>query len=141
VQFLADLANEASRHGVQVGIYTTHKDWFNVMTTVTTTRKVSVDINGRSSTTQTRTVLYPLSNGTFSTSNPFSTLPLWMPRYDSLDSMSFFEPFANWTQVFMKQTSGGAASLRRLGTSRVCTDYKELSSRHYDNTTLAFISI
>jgi hypothetical protein len=23
----------------------------------------------------------------------------------------------------------------------VCTDYKELSSRHYDNTTLAFISI
>jgi hypothetical protein len=141
LRFLADLANEASRHGVQLGVYTTRKDWFNVMTTATVNRTVSVDSNGRSTTTQTRAVSYLLSNGTSSSTNPFSALPLWLPRYDARASMAFFEPFADWTEVFMKQTSGGAASLRRVGTSRVCTDFKELSSSHYDNVTLSFISV
>lgn len=142
IQFLADLANEALRHGVQLGVYTTHKDWLNIMTTSVIRQVAAVDsASGLNTTTRTRIFLYPLPNGTNTTVNPFSALPLWMPRYDSRASMAFFEPFADWAELFMKQTSGGAASLRRVGSSRICTDYKEAASRRYDNVTLSFIYV
>ena len=38
-----------------------------------------------------------------------SQYPLWSPRYDATNSMTFFEPFADFTSVFIKQTGGGTA--------------------------------
>lgn len=35
--------------------------------------------------------------------------PLWYPRYDATNSMAFFEPFADFKGVFIKQTGGGTA--------------------------------
>lgn len=32
--------------------------------------------------------------------------PLWYPRYDGVDDMSFFEPFAGWESAYIKQTGG-----------------------------------
>lgn len=32
--------------------------------------------------------------------------PLWYPRYDAVNSLDFFEPFADFAQVLIKQTAG-----------------------------------
>ena len=39
----------------------------------------------------------------------YSKYPLWYPRYDGVDSMDFFSPFAGWTEALIKQTAGDAA--------------------------------
>lgn len=38
----------------------------------------------------------------------YSEYPLWYPRYDGTNSMDFFEPFAGWEKVYIKQTAGDA---------------------------------
>ncbi len=48
--------------------------------------------------------------------------PLWYPRYDGIDSMDFFVPFAGWESVLIKQT-GGDTYL--CGISQVDSDYME----------------
>lgn len=115
VQFMTELVNEAVTHGVQMGVYTTRRDWLNVMTTTLETP------SGRAQ-------IYPLANSTFTATNPFASLPLWLPRYDGVKSLDFFTPFADWTKVHVKQLSGGSAALRRIGSLRVCTDYKRVTS-------------
>jgi hypothetical protein len=44
------------------------------------------------------------------------------PRYDGIDSMEFFTPFAGWEEVMIKQTAGDASW---CGISQVDTDYSE----------------
>ncbi len=36
----------------------------------------------------------------------YSQYPLWYPRYDAVNSMDFFSPFAGWTEAKIKQTGG-----------------------------------
>ena len=55
----------------------------------------------------------------------FSGLPLWTPRYDSTPSMDFFSPYGGWDRPYIKQFSGGATNLRRIGCSRVNVNYIE----------------
>lgn len=139
VQFLADLSNEATRLGLQLGVYTTRRDWFNVMTR---SLPDTTAVNGR-------IPVYPLPNSSYTTQNPFSALPLWLPRYDGVQNMEFFAPFADWTSVFVKQTAGGSATQRRVGSSRVCSNYRvdpsSLSNvtrpafQTFDNATLEYI--
>lgn len=131
VRFLAELTNEAAAHGVQLGVYTTRRDWLNVMTTATET------------TAGGRQQVYPLANSTFTLTNPFASLPLWLPRYDGAKSLDFFAPFADWTAVHVKQLSGGSAALRRVGSSRVCADFKteEGSGETSGGNTLQYIEL
>lgn len=60
--------------------------------------------------------------------NPFSLLPLWTPRFDSTYSMDFFGGFGGWNSVFIKQTMGGSVILRRSGSSRICMNYMEITN-------------
>ena len=52
----------------------------------------------------------------------FSAYPLWYPRWDGENSMDFFEPFAGWEKVTVKQTAGDAPL---CGVSQVDLDYRE----------------
>lgn len=36
----------------------------------------------------------------------YSKYPLWYPRYDGVNTMDFFSPFAGWTEALIKQTGG-----------------------------------
>lgn len=38
----------------------------------------------------------------------YGQYPLWYPRYDDINDMSFFEPFADFEKVDIKQTAGDA---------------------------------
>lgn len=50
----------------------------------------------------------------------YSQYPLWYPRYDGINSMDFFAPFAGWTECTIKQTAGDSG-LCKL--SQVDSDY------------------
>ncbi len=54
--------------------------------------------------------------------NGYGALPLWYPRYDNVDSLEFFAPFADFTKVDIKQTAGDSG---RCGISQVDNDYME----------------
>ena len=41
----------------------------------------------------------------------YAQYPLWYPRYDGENSMDFFEPFAGWERVYIKQTAGDAGTV------------------------------
>eukprot|EP01039_Chlorochromonas_danica_P000603 gene603-652_t len=51
-----------------------------------------------------------------------SQYPLWYPRYDNVDSMEFFQPFADWTSCAIKQTAGDVGF---CGISQVDSDYAQ----------------
>lgn len=95
-------------YGIEVGFYTNYYTWLDIMT----------DFR------QGQRVYYHSANETqYATKNPFAQQKLWVPRFDADNSMSFFRPFADWQTVYMKQTSGGSTEARRLGSTRVCTNY------------------
>lgn len=48
--------------------------------------------------------------------------PLWYPRWDATNTMEFFEPFAGWGAVAMKQTAG---DVDLCGISQVDLDYMQ----------------
>lgn len=52
----------------------------------------------------------------------YSSYPLWYPRYDGVDSLDFFTPFAGWEEVLIKQTGGDVGY---CGVSQVDSDYME----------------
>lgn len=52
----------------------------------------------------------------------YSKYPLWYPRYDNVDSLDFFSPFAGWENVLIKQTAGDSFY---CDISQVDTDYME----------------
>lgn len=109
IVFLQNFVAYARSLGIDVGIYTTVLDFVNIMT--------------QTHVTHTRTFTYPTSQGITYT-NPLANTKLWTPRYDQQSDFSFFTAFANWTQPHVKQTTGGAKDLRRVGNARVCLNYK-----------------
>jgi hypothetical protein len=50
----------------------------------------------------------------------YDIYPLWYPRYDGLNDMSFFAPFAGWDSVDIKQTNGNVGY---CDLSQVDSDY------------------
>jgi hypothetical protein len=105
LNYLLELSRAAYEYGIPIGIYTTPFDWFDIIE------------NGQPE----------------SYSNPFSEIPLWTPRYDGLYDMTFFGPFSGWTNVFMKQLSGGSMELRRGASIRICLNYIDETSSLYAN--------
>ena len=91
--YLHELANYAFLNGIKFGISTTKSDWEYIY------------VKERKSTNQLAQTL------------------LWLPRYDGIDSMDFFAPFSGFSHVYMKQTSGGSADLRRIGSDRIGYNY------------------
>lgn len=51
--------------------------------------------------------------------------PLWYPRYDAVDTLDFFTPFVDFTEVKIKQTGGDVGY---CGLSQVDSDYREVES-------------
>jgi len=110
IEFLAEYINAAAAYGIVVGIYTTNSDWVNIMPEM-------ID----------NSLVYKLESS-LSTINPFTDVPLWLPRYDGLSNLDFFSPFEGWNRVAMKQLSGGSTDARRIGSDRICLDYMPLNS-------------
>ncbi|RYY89254.1 hypothetical protein EON63_01035 [archaeon] len=109
IVFLQNFVTYARSLGIDVGIYTTVLDYVNIMT--------------HTHTQHTRTYTYPTSQGMTYT-NPLASTKLWTPRYDQQNDFSFYTSFANWTAPHVKQITGGAKDMRRVGNARVCLDYK-----------------
>jgi hypothetical protein len=55
----------------------------------------------------------------------YGKYPLWYPRYDGVATLDFFAPFADWTEVKIKQTAGDSGF---CGIKQVDTDYREVES-------------
>jgi GH25 family lysozyme M1 (1,4-beta-N-acetylmuramidase) len=55
----------------------------------------------------------------------YGKYPLWYPRYDNDPSLDFFVPFADFTEVKIKQTAGNS---KWCSLSQVDTDYREVES-------------
>ena len=110
VAFLAEFVNAAKVNNIVVYFYTTLRDWYKIFPD-------SYD----------GVIAYSLPSlaaGTYSTVNPFRSIPLIMPRYDGVASTTnTFGAFEGWTSMAMKQLSGGSTLQRRMGGSRVCVDY------------------
>lgn len=52
----------------------------------------------------------------------YGQFPLWYPRYDGENSLAFFEPFADFSEVTIKQTGGDVGY---CGISQVDSDYAD----------------
>ena len=87
------IAHAAFLHEIKFGISTTKSDWENIYV-------------------KERTV-----------PNKLAQSLLWLPRFDGIDSMDFFGPFSGFSHIYMKQTSGGSADLRRIGSDRIGYNY------------------
>lgn len=126
VRFMQNMTAEANRQGIQVGVYTTKNDWMNTMTD---------KMDGQS--------VYRTSQDTHSTTNPFAHLPLWTPRFDSVNNMDFYAPFADWERVLIKQVSGSTSALHRLGSDRLAMNYLDeaAATEHYDNQILEYVVV
>lgn len=110
VDFLWRYARYAQEiYGIEIGFYTSLYNWLDIMT----------DVNSNNQ----RVYFYSDNSSDFVTRNPFAQHKLWIPRYDQDNSMSFFRSFADWQEVFIKQTTGGSSDARRLTDNRVCTDF------------------
>jgi len=131
VRYLLELHQLAIAHGIQLGVYTTKNDWLNTMT--------------MPHPSIAKVLVYPtnVDNTEYNAINPFSDLPLWTPRFDSVNSMAFFAPFGNWERVFMKEISGSTTALHRIGSDRVGMTYTDdnVASQYYDNQILEYIVI
>lgn len=114
VQYLLTFIKYAQSKGIEIGFYTTVLDWKIVMT----------DVRPIVHSTDIPQTIYPINQTYHVHYNPFAHFKLWIPRYDKINSMSFFTVFGNWSNVWMKQTSGGTSDFRRIGSSRVCTNYR-----------------
>ena len=55
----------------------------------------------------------------------YGKYPLWYSRYDGVDSFDFFVPFADFTEVKMKQTAGSSGF---CSISQVDPDYREVEN-------------
>jgi hypothetical protein len=132
VEFMLELLHDASMEGIQLGIYTTRNDWLNTAADITTsemlvnaTRNATHHWSNATYTVPGGQVVYHLSNVTVTTHNPFSHLPLWTTRFDSVNSMDFYAPFGDWPRVLMKQVSGSTTALHRIGSDRVGMNFMD----------------
>lgn len=80
IQYLLNFIIAANNLDIQVGIYTTKNDWLNIMTNKIYNNQISLS-------TSNVYYVYPTSNISYLTYNPFSMLPLWVPKYDSASNM------------------------------------------------------
>lgn len=129
VAFLKALIETAESKGIEMGIYTTLRDWRGVMADATTTVQTGVNLYNISNVNY----IYRFNNFIESI-NPFHRLKLWLPRYDNNPSMSFYTTsMADWQEVYIKQYTGGSTDSRRLGSSRICFNYIHTSDL---NTTI-----
>lgn len=126
VKFMLELQHEAVRHGVQLGIYTSKNEWLNIMT---------APVDGQ--------IRYPVDAAALNhtATNPFNDLPLWTPRFDSVNSMDFYAPFGDWARVFMKEVSGSTTALHRIGSDRVGMTFVSdaVGTQFYANQILEYI--
>ena len=108
---LAQMVATAQEHAVALGIYTTKTYWTNIMG----------GIEGYS--------IYPLWYLFILYINFYRLFGMTLrsivllnryPRYDGVDSMDFFEPFAGWANATIKQTGGDVGY---CGISQVDSDY------------------
>ena len=108
LEYLLDLESAAWQYGIQLGIYTTLLDWYNIIEDL-----------------QTNFV------------NPFRDDPLWTPQFDGVYSMDFFTPFSGWNAPFIKQVSGGSSEMRRIGSTRISYNYiKDEWQSNYTQSTV-----
>ena len=103
--FLHGIANAAFLNEIKFGISTTKSDWENIYV-------------------KERTV-----------PNKLAQSLLWLPRFDGIDSMDFFGPFSGFSHIYMKQTSGGSADLRRIGSDRIGYNYVVDNNQQHKNFT------
>jgi hypothetical protein len=103
--YMKEITEAAKKMRLPMGIYTTKTYWAQIMN----------NTEAYSGTDRLGRYVYPL----------------WYPRYDGVNSMDFFAPFAGWESVMIKQTGGdvGYCSI-----SQVDSDYME------DNTELGKLS-
>ncbi len=94
LEYLLDLETAAWQYGIQLGIYTTLLDWYNIIEDLQT-----------------------------NFTNPFRDDPLWTPQFDGVYSMDFFVPFSGWNAPYIKQVSGGSSEMRRIGSNRISYNY------------------
>jgi hypothetical protein len=113
-QYMKTFVKYAQSKNIEIGFYTTFLDWKIVMTDALPIQYF----------TDIREYVYYVNHSHFLNHNPFSGFKLWVPRYDKINSMSFYTKFGNWSEAYMKQTSGGTTDFRRIGSSRVGTNYK-----------------
>lgn len=106
-EYLKQLHRAAFANNIQLGIYTTSLDWSNI---------IEDGIPGRCE-------------------YPFETLPLWTPKFDSTPNMDFFYPFGGWTRPYLKQITGGSIEMRRVGSTRICYNYRDESLNSFDLST------
>lgn len=94
--FFQEMTMAAEKMKLPMGIYTTKTYWSQIMN---------------------NTDVYSTKN-----SDGSYVYPLWYPRYDGVNSMDFFEPFAGWESVQIKQTGGDVGY---CGISQVDSNYME----------------
>lgn len=104
--FLADMVSYLESLNIEVGIYTTFRDWRQVMTD----KRDQVDV-------------YYTSKTDYLMDNLFRRLKLWTPRYDGEQNFDNIRPFHQWSSIYIKQMTGSTTDLRRIGSPRVCTNY------------------
>ncbi|KAJ1419800.1 glycoside hydrolase superfamily [Ochromonadaceae sp. CCMP2298] len=78
--FMQALVGLATKLGLPIGMYTTKTYWTQIM--ADSEAYSGLDSAGR------------------------YVHPLWYPRYDAVNSMDFFSPFAGWDRALIKQTGG-----------------------------------
>jgi hypothetical protein len=123
VHYLRSLVEYASSLQIEVGIYSTKTDWQKIMCDITQNGiKTDFTYNFSLPKTYDATTYINLSKYV----NPFQKLKLWTPRYDRSFSMDFYGIFADWSKPYVKQVSGGSTDQRRIGQTRICTDFKEV---------------
>jgi len=85
IAYFQELATKAWEYGFQLGVYTTLRYWSELM-----------------ETDSGQTAHFSRDN-----------IPLWVPRFDSIQSMQFFVPFGGWNHIYMKQYKGASSAARR----------------------------
>lgn len=85
--------------------------------------------------------VYPTTNSSYVSENPFRALPLWLPRFDDVANFDFFAPIWDWSQLHMKQTSGGSAAQRRIGSDRIGVNYVDDSVSINATASLGYIHL
>lgn len=107
------LSYTAHKYGYQLGVFTTKRYWEELMVTVD---GIKLEFEREN-------------------------VPLWTPRYDSVDSMDFFVPFGNWTYPYIKQYDGGSSAARRKEyTFRINLNYIDDDYYDYDGLNSTIIN-
>lgn len=95
-EFIKEMTDTGIELQIPMGIYTTSTYWKQIMNNI---------------------IDYSIKND-----NNEYVYPIWYPRYDSTNSMDFFQPFGGWNDVLIKQTNG---DVNYCSLQQVNSDYME----------------